>query len=564
MKKKNLKKELSTLVVTSMIVGNISMIHAYDNLNITNDDNVSVEQQDNNNDVSQGNEEIVNNNATEQNNDEVMSINDNEDRQVVGQSSFVDENGNINTVDVYDGTTGEEYNPNARTVNTANMVNFNCNKSKSATISYTDFYTGQPGYLFNGKDMVADAAFLGEENGKVKFMISGVTGLVDASLVEIVPQKTYYASNYEVNSKGLLYHYISTNVNDVGNQGTNYNYIGIGPSYLTPNKEYYSYDGHYFYEDYNVMINDYKSETRQHSVNASNPYYSYYQYLPFRSKTNYTASELNSIINKKANSSQSKMNNIGNSLINNQNTYGVNALIVASFAALESGWGKSTISLQKNNLFGIGAFDSNPFDNAYSFNSVDDCIKEFTSGLMSRGYLRPGYSNFRGGFYGDKASGLSQYASDPYRGEKCAATAATMDRELSSKDSNYYTIGIKDSSLLTHTNIDVKKESNNQSTTLYTTVSNAPYAFIVRNKTAKNGYYQVQSDAVLTTDRNSMTSNSEYSYDRDYGYVENKYIKIVNSGVDIKPSKAPIIESTEVTNKTSEGYTVKCIIRDEA
>ena len=570
MKKKYLKKEIATLVVTSMVVGNMSMLYAYDNLNAT-DNNTNVEQQDTNQIITQSNGESDNNNISERNSDKnVESQNTNVEEKVVGQSTFVDENGNINTVDVYDGTTGEEYNPYSRVVDTSYMVNFNCNKATSSTIKYTDFYTGQEGYLFNGiteqqkQEMVADAAFLGmtDNDTKVKFMLSGVTGLVDASLVEIVPQGTYYASNYEVNSNGQLWHYISTNVKAKGNTGTK-NYIGIGPSYLTKNAEYYSYDGHYFYENYNVMINDYRNETRSNSVNPNNPYYSYYQYLPFRSKTNYTATELNTIINKKANSSSSKMNNIGESLIKYQNTYGVNALMVAAFAAQESGWGKSSIALQKNNLFGIGAFDSDPFNRAHSFNSVDECLKEFTSGLMSRGYLRPGYSNFRGGFYGDKASGFSQYASDPYRGEKCAAIARIMDRELASKDNNYYTIGIKDANLLSHAQVSVKKESNDQSSTLYTTVANAPYAFIVRNKNTENGYYKIQSDSVLTSDRNAVSSVSEYDYDKNYGYVNSSSVRIVNQGNDIKEKVFPVITEEKVTNVTSKGYTVTCKIESE-
>lgn len=56
-----------------------------------------------------------------------------ETNEVIGQTKFVDKDGNINTVDVYDGTTNEEYNPYARTVSTANMVNFNCSKAKTTT-----------------------------------------------------------------------------------------------------------------------------------------------------------------------------------------------------------------------------------------------------------------------------------------------------------------------------------------------------------------------------------------------------------------------------------------------
>ena len=61
---------------------------------------------------------------------------------------------------------------------------------------------------------------------------------------------------------------------------------------MTKGKEYYSYDGHYFYENYNTMITDYKNNVRTNSVNPSTPYYNYFQYLPMRSKTNYTAQEL--------------------------------------------------------------------------------------------------------------------------------------------------------------------------------------------------------------------------------------------------------------------------------
>ena len=211
-----------------------------------------------------------------------------ETNDVIGQTKFVDKDGNINTVDVYDGTTNEEYNPYARTVSTANMVNFNCSKAKTTT-NFTDYYTGQEGYL--SKSSAADAAFLGYENGKVKFMISGIVGLVDPQYVEVLSQGTYYASNYEVNSSGDLYHYISNNVNATGNQG-NKNYIGTGPSYLTKNKEYYSYDGHYFYDNYNTMITDYKNNVRNNAVNPNNPYYSYFQYLPMRSQTTYTGSQI--------------------------------------------------------------------------------------------------------------------------------------------------------------------------------------------------------------------------------------------------------------------------------
>lgn len=491
----------------------------------------------------------------------ITSILAKENQEVIGQTTFVDENGNIKTVDVYDGTTGEEYNPNLRRVTTANMVNFNCNKAGTTT-NFTDYYTGQSGYL--SKASAADAAFLGYENDKVKFMISGVTGLVDANLVEVVSSGTYYASNYEVNSNGKLYHYISNDVTATGNQG-NFNYVGTAPSYLTKGIEYYSYDGHYFYKDYNVMINDYKNNVRSNSVNSNNPYYNYFQYLPLRSKTNYTSAELTTYLNKKANSSISKLNDTGDIFIKYQDKYGVNALMAASFAALESGWGKSSIALTKNNLFGLNAVDSNPSEGADVFKSVDDCIYNFTSSWMSKRYLNgTNTSVFRGGYFGDKASGIfGKYSSDPYEGEKCASIAENMDAGILNKDKNYYTIGIKDVTGTSYTNLNVRQSNSTSSPILYTTIKNPGYAFIVRDKNATNGFYEIQSDTALNSNRTAVSTSAEYNYDKDYAYVSSNYLTIVNNGNDLITATTKVYRLyTPITGEhlyTTDAYEVRVL-----
>ena len=545
MKNKLSKKAVASLMVVGMTMPNTTIVNA---INELDQESTIIE----NNNESQSVESV---------NDNQQNVNSTQERDIIGQTQFVDENGNIKIVDVLDGTTGEEFDLNARTVVTANMVNFNFSGAGETT-KYIDYYTKQEGYL--SKVSAADAAYLGEEDGKVKFMISGVTGLVEKKYVEIVPQGTYYASNYEVNSKGKLYHYISNNVNATKNEG-NYNYVGEGPSYLTKGVEYYSYDGHYFYSDYNTMINDYKNNTRANSINPNNPYYSYFQYLPLRSKTSYTGAQLTSYLNNKANSSESKLNNTGDIFVKYQNQYGVNALMAASFAALESGWGKSDIAKRKNNLFGLNATDNNPGGNADSFNAVDDCIMNFTSSWMSKRYLNATYSSlFRGGYFGDKASGIfGKYSSDPYEGEKCASIAENMDAGISSKDKGNYTIGIKDISSITHTNLDVLKDSNINSTKLYSTISNSSCAFIIRKKDTENGYYQVQSDSVLNNDRTNVSTNAEYDYDESYGYVNKNDLTIINNGNDVRVNQAPVIESAEVTDITADGYTVTCKITDD-
>ena len=563
MKKKVAKVSAVSLITLSMTVGNVIVINGLDE---KSENHLNHESAKMTTDVDETKEEEaavtidgkVQTKINESINTDVEANTYSEIDKVIGQTNFVDENGNIKTVEVYDGTTGEVYNPLAKTVVTANMINFNC-RSAGTTTKYIDYHTGQEGYL--SKASAADAAFLGYENGKVKFMISGVVGLVDENLVEIVPQGRYYASNYEVNSKGLLYHYISNNVNATQNEG-NYNYVGVGPSYLVKGKEYYSYDGHYFYTDYNIMIADYKNNVRSNSVNPQNPYYNYFQYLPMRSKTNYTGAELTNYLNKKANSNISKLNNTGEIFVKYQDTYGVNALMAASFAALESGWGKSSISQNKNNLFGLNAVDSNPSIAADAFESVDACIKDFTSNWMSKRYLNATYTSlFRGGYFGDKGSGIfGKYSSDPYEGEKCASIAENMDAGIAGKDKNYYTVGIKDANLTTYNKVDVKSLNTSNSKTLYTSISNPAYAFIVRKKNSVNGYYEIQSDSALTSDRTGVSSLSVYNYPNDYGYVAINLITLVNIGNDIvyQENQPPKISEAKISNVSATGYTVSC------
>ena len=103
----------------------------------------------------------------------------------------------------------------------------------------------------------------------------------------------YYVKN------GRIYHGISTNLAS-SNYGSALDY-GPKPSYLKEGVDYYSYDGHYFYEggtyaSYAKMLNDYRNNTRANSVNSSSPYYNYYEYLSHRSITAYSAVELNNAI----------------------------------------------------------------------------------------------------------------------------------------------------------------------------------------------------------------------------------------------------------------------------
>ena len=398
------------------------------------------------------------------------------------------------------------------------VVNFRVKASASEITTYTNCENGQQGYI-NGYSM-SDGAFLGYENGKVKFKAAGVTGLVNPSEVGIIDyDNTKTVSCYKT-SNGGLYHYVA---NIITNSSSYYsiNYIGNIPSYLSNNTTYYSYDGHYFYTSYNRMIDDYKNGVYSNSINSNNPYYNYFQYLPARSKTFLTASQLNQYTTQIV--SSGKLLNAGSSLISNQNTYGVNALIMYANAALESGWGQSQTAINKNNLFGHGAVDSNPYYGANGYASVDDCIKYHAKMFISEGYCDPkDYSGrYYGSHLGDKESGINvKYASDPYWGEKIAHICWSVQNGLGVTEANKYTLGIANGNVTFYTNPG--------SNLLFNSGNFSSYPVVLLSKS--NGYYKVQSDPTLNENRTSITQDKgEYNFDQYYAYVNVNSVYALNS-----------------------------------
>ena len=401
---------------------------------------------------------------------------------------------------------------------TYGVVNFRVKSSASEITTYLNCENGQQGYI-NGYSM-SDGAFLGYENGKVKFKAAGVTGLVNPSEVGIIDYDNAKTVSCYKTSNGGLYHYVA---NIITNSDSYYsvNYIGNIPSYLSNNTTYYSYDGHYFYASYNRMIDDYKNGVYSNSVNSNNPYYNYFQYLPARSKTSLTASQLDQYTIQMV--SSGKLLNAGSSLISNQNTYGVNALIMYANAALESGWGQSQIAINRNNLFGHGAVDSNPYYGANGYASVDDCVKYHAKMFISEGYCDPkDYSGrYYGSHLGDKESGINvKYASDPYWGEKIAHICWSVQNGLGVNEVNKYTLGIANGNVAFYTNPD--------SNLLFNSGNFSSYPIILLSKS--NGYYKVQSDPTLNENRTSITQDKgEYNFDQYYAYINANSVYALNS-----------------------------------
>ena len=393
-----------------------------------------------------------------------------ENSQRLETVTAMDENGNIYEVGDSDGTVGEstaegdmEEQSEAEggislfsarlTSESIKVVNFNT-KSNDTT-SFT--YSGGSGYT-NG-DYGADAAYLGTDgNGNIRFMLAGVTGTVKKSEVEVVDYSSVAdnVSYYKV-SGGKLIHYISYNLNKAPSSSID---NGPAPSYLSEGVKYFSYDGHYFYEDYKTMLKDYQSGSNGASaVNCGNAFYNYFQFLDMNSSTNYSGDELDSILSSKISSSSSKLLGTGTLFVKYQNKYRVNALLSMGIAVNESAWGTSSICMNKNNLFGLNAVDTSPGQSANYFVSVEDCIREFMSEWMADGYLSSSDWRNHGELLGNKGEGINvSYASDPYWGEKAAAIAWELDAAGGSHD--YLGISSGSGNESSEDNTDTPSEDN--------------------------------------------------------------------------------------------------------
>ena len=68
--------------------------------------------------------------------------------------------------------------------------------------------------------------------------------------------------------------------------------------------------------------------------------------------------------------------------------YGINGIYLASMAIHEGGWGTSKIANDKKNLFGYGAYDSNPYGGSYSFSTYAEGI-DLVARVLVKNYLNP-------------------------------------------------------------------------------------------------------------------------------------------------------------------------------
>ncbi len=497
-------------------------------------------------------------------------------RSLVDENGLVismDEDGNISYVDVEEEievidedaryqvdmnglnrnkTTAEEVDYQSEELDTAAtnyVVRF---RNSGSVINYTEVDTGIEGYTYAAYG--ADAAYLGTNSSgtKVKFKLSGVTGWVSSSLVELVPFSSDLNLSYYMIKNGKFYHFVSGNVYGSGSVSTQR--LSEAPEGLKANTKYYSYDGHYFYKSYSKMLKDYRNNVCANAENATIPYYNYYQFLPIRSTTHLTSTVINRrVAQVKSSSSGSKLLNSGASFKASEK-FGVNAIISISIAINESGWGTSNLAKSRNNLFGIGAYDGAEY-NAKYFSSISECTNYFAKNLLSLGYCDPTSWYYYGPHIGDKQSGINvKYSSDPYWGEKAAAHAYYFEdlqnglvrKQLLVETQDIYTY--------------IYKEPDIKSKLLYRNgnydgrfIRQFPFLVIDKITNSQGTWYKVLTDGILLSDRSDLAKSSQSNgyYNPNYCYA---YI-LANESQRLSNHKT-IIDKYEDLNRDEWYYSV--------
>ena len=239
-------------------------------------------------------------------------------------------------------------------------------------------------------------------NGRIPVQVAGLTGYVNSGQVAAINSSTTFIPDYVSDGK-YVYHRYSA-------------YSSVMVAYHNPNmqvgKPYYSADG--------INFGTFKLD---HPFQFSN----------LKSKSNYTAADINRLYSLMG-ANNSKLAGKGATFKAAEQRYGVNALYLVAHSALESAWGRSQIARDKNNFFGIAAYDSTPYTSATRFDDVDSGILG-AARWIDRNYLSNTGYPARGAYLGNKAGGMNvNYATAPYWGESIASIMFSANEKLGRKD----------------------------------------------------------------------------------------------------------------------------------
>ena len=251
-------------------------------------------------------------------------------------------------------------------------------------------YISQGSVVWLDKDRKSD-------DKRLAITISGLSGYMKTEDLQALDASKDFIPYYESDGH-RFYHYVAQNASIP---------VAAHLSDMEVGKKYYSADGLHF-----------------EGFNLENPFL----FKDLTEATNYSAEDLDKVFS---------LLNIDNSLLENKGAtfkeaeehYHINALYLLAHSALESDWGRSKIAKDKNNFFGITAYDTTPYLSAKTFDDVDKGI------LGASKWIKENYIDKGRTFLGNKASGMNvEYASDPYWGEKIASVMMKINEKLGGKD----------------------------------------------------------------------------------------------------------------------------------
>ena len=300
--------------------------------------------------------------------------------------------------------------------------------------------------------------------------------------------------------------------------------IGVAPSFMVEGTKYYSNDGINFYSDIRLK-------------NYVGTYYNYYQFLPFRSKTNISGSTFDAYLRDKTNANESELKDKGNDFKNNESLHGCNAALTYAMAIHESGWGKSQLShAPYYNLFGYGAYDGKE-GLAHKYPTISDCIAAQMADNLAN-YMDVKCASYYSMSLGTKGGGfMTRYASDPYWAEKISHYYYDIDKYANGYNGNLSDFNSYNLALVNSFNIDVKRDANSGSQTFYKTANSNGYQYNLITVTLgdNNGFTKVQLSNPIDGSGNvvypitlAKGTLAPYDFNRSVGYVPSSALVPLN------------------------------------
>jgi len=445
--------------------------------------------------------------------------------------------------------------------------------SHDATLTFVSaFADGTNAYISNSEVCY----YIGAKDEYLsEIAISGYRGVAKTEELMLIPAAfchyknkldKYAHSYYYADGEGDLVHAISTYSEK--KQSTSFYRIAVdkAPAFMQPAVRYFSIDGSRFYLSPEDAVANRKLQG-EHTI--------YYEYLSFRTPTAYTQKELSEYLSEldATHNADVRSAYLGhmNAFFKAQGVYGINAALELCFANHESAYGKSYFALDRNNFFGISAYDGNT-SAAKRYDSVDEGVAAHAQGLLNKNYFDAyayvdeslgtefydvptravgyiadyrGDSCYFGSYLGNKATGINvRYASDPWHGEKIAAHMYRLDKALGGKDYRTYTIGklnwaTKAYSLPSKASFPLYKYASKDPDRSGGLLSESPRGIYVTVIGEYGPFYQVVSE--MPVSRNRRACNN-WPYNRFYSFA---FVPKVDVSIEIAGT-APLNTSSEI------------------